>query len=305
MPDVNLLKNTEGLPGEKKKPLPIGQPELTSPATQAGAGLGGVFKSFFNRAPRPLPTSPAMPAKPTLGKMTLRKSGIGDRILSETKRSAPSMIPLPEDDDSGYNVNLLSEDLVGDTEPRRRFIQLGLVAAGAILLIGLGYLGLYFYQRNIEQHISSTKEQLATVEADIRQLSATQQEAAATAQKLSAIKSLIDRHTRWTKFFSLLEKYTLPSVSYGPAFTGDLNGSLSLSATASTYEQVAQQYLIFKQLSESKTFISNFSITGATQSAKDNTTQVNFVVTMTLVPAVFIMTADEAQQALAPFSGSL
>lgn len=299
MPDVNLLKDTQQLDTGLKKPLPRPAPELSSPEAIHGAGLGGVFKSLFNRTPKPLPVAP-----PATGAMALKKNGTGERILSETRKESP-VIPLPEEDESTYNVNLLSDDLNSTVDPKRQAILLGVVALGVAVVIGLGYLGLSVYKHNIDQSVSSTEATLRQVKEEAATLAKTQQTVVQTTQKLTAIRSLIDRHTRWTKFFSLLEKYTLPSVTYGPAFTGNLDGSLSLTATAQTYEQVAQQYLIFKQLVASKTFISAFSITSAVATtSKEAGSKVTFVVTMTLLPEDFTMTAEEAQKSMAAALGT-
>lgn len=293
MPEVNLLKDTEKFPNGQAKPVVSRQPELTQPSTQTGQGFGGVFKSLFNRAPKPLPVAPPSTSLRPSGMNTMR-TRTGERILSETKKAAPSVIPLPEDDDTTYNVNLLSEDLVTTVNPKQRGIVLGLIAFAAALAVGVGYAGLYVYQRNLKQDITTTTDQVKVADREIASLSTDQQTAASTAQKTTAIRSLIDRHTRWTKFFSLLERYTLPTVTYGSAFTGTLNGSVSLTATTTSYEEVAKQYLIYQQLVKDQKFISNFVITSATsQIDKDGVAHVTFVITLTLLPSNFTLSSEE------------
>lgn len=301
MPDVNLLKDTEGMNGQKKKPMvPGGQPELTQPEAPS-SGMGGIFKSLFNRSPKPLPV---MPRPSPVGKSALTSSGTTrrpgqaeERILSETKKAAPSVIPLPDEDET-YNVNLLSEDLISTINYRQRGIVLGGAFLGAAALIALAYFGIHIYGQGIAKKTIGTEDELKQVKSQIASLTTQQLQAASVVQKLNAIQSLVDRHTRWTKFFALLERYTLPTVTYGSSFSGDLNGSLSLSATCQNYDQVAQQYLIFKQLVADKKFISNFSITGASSTAtKEGGTQVNFVVSMTLLPTDFTVSSAEATTA--------
>lgn len=221
--------------------------------------------------------------------------------MSETKKAAPAVIPLPEDDDSSYNVNLLSEDLISTVNPRQRAIMLGVVALGAAVLIGLAYGGLLVYQGNIKAKIDTTEESLVAANAQIDALSKDQQIAVSTVQKITAINSLVDRHTRWTKFFSLIEKYTLPTVTYGPSFSGDLNGTLTLTGTTTSYEEVAKQYLVFQQLVRDKKFISDFLITGATsQLSEAGNTTATFVVTMTLLPSNFTLSAEEVAAMVSP-----
>lgn len=301
MPDVNLLKDTDKLSNGQKRPTVSGQPELSTPASTPSTGFGSVFKSLFNRGPKSLPTSVAPVSRPQTSSMSATKSRAGERILSETKKAAPAVIPLPEDDDSSYNVNLLSEDLISTVNPRRRAIMLGVVAIGAAIVVGMAYAGLLVYQGNVKAKIDTTEEALASANAEIAILSKDQLAAAATVQKISAVRTLVDRHTRWTKFFSLIERYTLPSVTYGSSFTGDLNGTLTLTGTTTSYEEVAKQYLVFQQLVRDKKFISNFLITGATsQISKEGTSTVTFVVSMTLLPSDFTLTESEVAAITSP-----
>ena len=300
MPDVNLLKDTDKLSTGAPRPPAIGQPELSKPAAASGSGLGSVFKSFFNRAPKALPTSPiARPAAPRGTMSSTPRSRSGERILSETRKAAPRVIPLPADDDTAYNVNLLSEELISTVNPRQRLMALIGIAIGTLVIVGLGYAGLLVYQSQIKQKITTTEQQLKSADAEVAGLTKDQQTAALTVQKINAIHSLLDRHTRWTKFFALLERYTLPTVTYGSSFSGDLNGTVTLTATTTSYEEVAKQYLIFQQVVADQKFISTFQISGATnQLGKDGSARATFVVTMTLLPNDFTLTADEVQALL-------
>ncbi len=290
MPDVNLLKDTQRLDPTKPPPRrPAGPGDLTQPEAENGQSLGGWFRSLFNRRPSVLPTTPS----PETGKMTLNRGGGGERILSE-KRSRPAVIPLPEDEGS-YNVNLLSEELTTTVNPRQRAIQLGLVVVGAAMAVGLIYGGLTVYGRTVRQQIQSTQQELSNVKRRIAELNVDQQRATATTQKLAAIRGLIDQHTRWTNFFRLLEKYTLPSVTYGASFAADQNGVITLAAKTTSYDEIARQYLIWQQLVADRQFISNFTITGANaQAAKEGTTY-SFTMTMTLLPTVIVNSVENAQ----------
>lgn len=301
MPDVNLIKDTQGLNGGRKKPFTPMTPELSKPDLTPSSGLGGFFKNMFARQAKPL--TPAAPA--TSAMSFKRTNGSDEHILQETRKAAPAVIPLPEDDDTGYNVNLLSEELVTTVSAKQRFIVLGLVVIGSALVIGAVYGGLTYYQQRITSSITNVEAQLATVRQQSTTLAKDQQVAVSATKKLAAISDLIDRHKQWTKFFGLLEKYTLQKVTYGPAFSGDINGSLSLSATTDSYETVAQQYLIFKQLVADKKFISAFSITGATSTQlKEGGSTVHFTVAMTLLPEDFTVSAAAAAGAASSSNAS-
>lgn len=288
MPDVNLLKDTERLESATdKKPVVPTPPELTNPSTETAKGLGGMFRALFNRRPQTLPVTKAPTEQ---GRMNTNRTSTTERILSEKRGRAP-VIPLPEDDDS-YNVNLLSEDLVTTINPRQRLIQLGLVAIGAIVLLGLVYGGLSYYDQTVRKQIKTTQQELTDVQRQITALRTEQQVIASSTKKLEAIRSLIEHHTRWANFFRLLEKYTLPTVTYGTSFSATQTGVITLSAKTNSYDEIARQYLIWQQLVASHEFISTFAITGANaQEVKDGVVY-SFNMTMTVLPSVLANSVD-------------
>lgn len=227
--------------------------------------------------------------------MTTEKGRSGERILSETKKAAPAVIPLPDAEEGDHRVNLLSEDLLTPDATRRHATVLGLSALGALLVVGLAYGGLLLYEQNVTKHITETKTKLEQVTQEITSLNVEQQQASATVQKLTAIQTLIDHHIRWTKFFGLMERYTMPEVTYGPTYSGSLADSVSVTATTTSFENVAKQYLIFQQLVRDKVFISDFSITGATsQIDKDGNQRVSFGIALKLLPDNLTVSAKEA-----------
>lgn len=277
-----------------KKAMTPGAPELTNPTADSGAGIFGKIKALFKRGPRTLPVVPAPPAPVrAVGMSAPVKGTSGERILSEKKHASATMIPLPEDE-GGYNVNLLSDDLVTTVNPKQRAVLLGVVALVTAVVVGLGFGGLVLYQGSIKNDIEATKSQLETIDKEISSVKTEQTIASTTVQKLNAIKGLVDRHTRWTKFFAMVERFTIPEVTYGSSFSGDLNGNVTFTATTTTYEKVAQQYLIFQQLVRDGRFISAFTITGATSNtSKDGVNTTTFNVGLTLLPNNFTMNSDE------------
>lgn len=300
MPDVNLLKDTQSPQLPPKKPVRPTEPELTDPRAASGAGLGGIFKSLFNRGPKSLPSVTPPVGAGSGGRMSVGRAGTTERILSETKREAPSVIPLPEDDETSYNVNLLTEDLVTSVDPKKRAALLGVITLGSLIVVGLAYGGLLAYQSSIKKDITDAEQNLTRVRGDIDTEQTTQLEAANTVAKVSALQSLIDRHTRWTKFFALLEKYTLKDVTYGSSFNADTVGVVTLTATTTSYEKVAKQYLIFDQLVRDGVFIGSFDITGATSTPgkEEGSTDVKFVITLTLLPSNFTLSRAEYEALL-------
>ncbi len=295
MPEINLLHDTQQPEAPKKPEEPRREFAVTDPSAEEKPGIGGIFRSLFRRRPSPSGLPPTVaPTRPGTGKMSLGRTTAPERILSETKKaSRPAVIPLP-DEEGGYNVNLLTEDLVSTFNPRQKMMQLGFIALGAAAVVLAMYAGLRFYASRLTQQVSSAKQQLEAVQSDVQRLAPDQAVVTSTTKKLSAVQALVDRHVRWTRFFAQLERYTLPSVTYGTSFSGDITGAMTLSASTSSFDEVAKQYLVFQQAVTNHDFISSFAITGATLQKSNQGDRVNFTVTMTILPELLENTVTAA-----------
>lgn len=293
MPDINLMKDTKDVePTAPRPPRRPGEFEVSDPQSSS-KGIGGMFKSLFNRGPKlPVRTEPGELGRAGRknGTMSLGKMRPDERIIEESKRSRPTgVIPLPEDDD--FQVNLLSEDLISTYNPRQKMLQLLLVALGAAGLVLAVYTVLAIIERNVTGQIASAKQELTQVQGRIESLETDRRLVEDTTKKLTAVRSLVDRHYRWTKFFAKLENYTLTTVTFGPSFTTNIEGSITLSATATTYEDVATQYLLLQSAVANNDFISSFSITGATEVKTETETKVTFSIAMKILPSVLANSA--------------
>lgn len=302
MPDINLLKNTEKYdPSTPKPPPPTGPGPLSDPELES-TGLLSTIRSWFNRRGK----TDATPIVPTMGQsvgsgghMNLEKSGRSDRILAEHK-SKPTMIKLPEEDEGGFSINLLGQDVGRSITLREQIIRLAMVAAGSIVLVGLVYGGLVLYSGTISSEINDAQQKITELQKTITDLETKQADILATTKKIAAIRSLIDRHVYWSKFFYQLEQVTGPDVFFGPSFTGDLSGGVVLSARTGSFDAVATQYLFFQQAVQRGGFIRSFNITGAAQQATKSGDEVTFTVTLVLAPEVFFKTAEEVTATTTP-----
>lgn len=296
MPEVNLLQDTKSPDLPPKKPRKPGQPDLSSPAGEPG-GISKFFH-FGKKSGAPLDSPQRkLGASPDTSKMGLGRSKPEQRIINEKRSNPPkAMVPLPEDDEAGFNVNLLSEDLYTKFKPRQKLMQLGLVALGAAAVVGLIFFGLDLLQRSVTSDVTNKQAELATVRSQIDSLKNEQQAIQNTTKKIAAIRDLIDQHTRWTQFFARLESYTLSNVFYGPAFSGDIKGSMTFTATTDSFNSVAKQYLVFQQALAAGNFISSFTISNATRSVTAAGSQVHFTVSFNVLPSVFLDTGQTAGQ---------
>lgn len=285
------MKETNQPTDPPKKPdrptgeVPVTDPDLT---TQPKEGfLHSLFKHPAS-GPKPEPIAKPLPGKPRSsehGKMALGEAKNSNRILNEKRVNASPMIPLPDED--AFSVNLLTEDLVSNFDARKQLLKLGLLGLGAVALVGAAIGALTLYGRTIHRDIDQTKADLASVQMNIKELDPQRQQIDYTVKKVQSIKGLIDQHIHWTNFFRHIEKYTLPEVTYGASFTGDLHGSFILSARTNSFENVARQYLVFQQAVKNHDFISAFTITGASRQTNKEVTTVGFTIGLTVLPTIF------------------
>jgi hypothetical protein len=184
-------------------------------------------------------------------------------------------------------VNLISEEMSHQFSARQKSIQLALFALGAVVIVAAGYVGLTLYEKSLDTQVAQTKQEVAAVKKEVTTLQKDSADVQLTTEKVKAIRTLLGNHVHWTQFFTQLEQYTLPSVTYGSSFSANIQGSITLSAKTDTFEHAAQQYLLFKQAVERKDFIKTFSITAATKQKEKDTTVVGFSVTLELLPSLF------------------
>lgn len=301
MPDINLLKDTIESETEQTPPSPLSPDSL--PVTDPRPipkGLGVAFRNLFRKTPPPPPLEPTAPVataapapKKRLGQMSVGRIDPTERILSEKRQSSSAVIPLPEQD-AGYQVNLLSEDLSTKFHPREHLFKLGLSAAAGVLVVALAFVGLTIYENQAEKQVEVVQHDITQVKDQIARLTAEQSGVDLTLKKMAVVRELIEHHIHWTKFFDRLERYTLPTVKYGAAFSGTLNSAMVFTATTDSFEEVAKQYLILQQAVDRRDFISEFNISGASRKSgkEENSDIVSFSVTMMLLPEMFYDQGD-------------
>ena len=187
------------------------------------------------------------------------------------------------------DVNLIPEELAKHPEldlSKKLFVG-GMVIFICILLVALVYLGITWYQLRITQQIKEIEIEIAEVNKQISQLETTKTAALDLQNRLNLIRQLLDRHVYWTKFFDLLEKYTISDVYY-TNFSMVGNDRLSISAIGKDYNSVAQQLVAFQNAAD---FVKNVRIDSASaeiDTAGGNYIGVSFSVYLEFVPGIFL-----------------
>ncbi len=133
-----------------------------------------------------------------------------------------------------------------------------------ILLYAIVFSVAKFYNLQVLDNQIRVNKQLALVQQEIKQYESSQSDFVKISKRFAAVKSLLDKHVYWGKFFDYLEAYTLPGVDYNDLVAED-SGKITLSAVADDYTQLALQLKVFQGATDfvKKVEINSGSLTGA------------------------------------------
>lgn len=253
------------------EPTRPAQPRFSAPLTsqQPPAPLPRSFNGSNSVTPPP-PPPPRAPLPPQ-------------------SRRAPQSSPV------SFDVNLLPEDLVGQYEPRKKLINLAVISGLTIVGLAAIYVIMIFYQSSIVTRTNEVRTEAGTVSQEISSYQKQRTAALALKDKVDAIGERLDQHIYWTKFFTLLEKHTVPDVYFSNVFAADINGTLTLDATGKDFSSVARQLLAFQEATD---FVDTVVINSATRQTGTELTSegVKFSIDIKLAEGVFTKTAEELSQ---------
>lgn len=245
----------------------------------------------------PPAASPAPAARPAMPKATLPKAT--PPKLKKLAASEAELGSTPEARSGGFDVNLLPGDLIGALEPKPKVLTFIIVAVVAVALVAGGYGGLVWYEQRIFDKVEETDRQIENVEKTISGLRKEQAEALVLKSQTDQIKDVLDHHVYWRDFFTELEKFTLPEVSYeqfAGSFTRGINPTFTLSARCDSFDTIAKQLIIFQEAVADKEFITNVIInSGEVVFAEDGSTgYTRFNVQLTVMEDVFFRTGESS-----------
>lgn len=226
---------------------------------------------------------PILPVKLSSGPVSVRpkKSGLFVRLFGKKKKRPISQsVPVakqkkvkserklkekfhvvPKAEKSKLDINLVPEELVIKMYPNAVQQIVGIILAIAVpAFLVFGVYVLIDSQQNIieKKIVQATNDQNELIDF-IDGFQNIQKDNIRMQDKLLAVSKLLEKHIYWTKFFSLLERYTLNEVYY-TEFTADTSGEFMLPAVASigigsdvkdqvasSYQKAAQQIVAFQQ----------------------------------------------------------
>ena len=187
------------------------------------------------------------------------------------------------------DVNLIPEDLAKhpELELPRKSTASGIIIFAVVLLIFAGYLGITWYQLNVTSQIGELEVRIKNLDTQIESAQAGKDEALALQERLGLVKDLLDHHVYWTRFFSMLEKYTITDVYYNN-FAMSGQDKLVISAVAKDYQAVAEQLVALEQATD---FVSSVRIDSASADIDFETGEsagVSFNINLEFKPGVFL-----------------
>ncbi len=151
--------------------------------------------------------------------------------------------------DEGLGMNLIVEERKKEVSQdflRKNIIQILGSAAIAGAIVGAIYIGIRWYGSTREQEIQTLRDSVQKIDAEISTLEANYNVLVQFQEKLSSTKNLLENHISFLKFFTELEKITLPQVVYQNISFSD-EGSVTLTASSVDYASVGRQLLAYQK----------------------------------------------------------
>lgn len=188
-------------------------------------------------------------------------------------------------------INLIPEDILRKsfgTTAKKKFIALILSFFASILLVGLVYGGLRFYEERIGSEIQAIDASIADKKIKISEYEKDRTEAFALQSKLDLLKGILKNHVHWTRVFEELEKYTVEDV-YFTSFTASHEGNLTLAAIGKDYTSVARQLVTFQEAKDFTVFVQINSASARSQKEKNKVEiqETFFTVNLKMNPKIF------------------
>ncbi len=183
-------------------------------------------------------------------------------------------------------INLIPEELLfrKQTNTTTQSIVIVLVVLTAALIVYGGNYLIGIEQNKIDVQIQEKQVTINGLINTIKDNQKVKQRNVFLQQKLLALKNNWDNRVSWSKFFDLLERYTLPTVYY-TSFSADNSGLISLPAVADNYEEAARQIVDMRQ---AKDFVKEVIVDDATLSGNERAGYgVSFILKIKLADNVF------------------
>lgn len=229
------------------------------------------------------------PMRPGLGKVGANKKSVATEIPSTPKPTNAaqasgsfSLLPLDEEE-------LLYQDL---PKAIRKLFYTFLL--GALLILGAWY-GSSNFLSSYAAKATVLQDELRSIGSERLRYKITDADLNFTYQYYSVVRSLLENHITWSRFFVLLEKYTVPEVYYTNFSVNAVTDThLSFQVVAYDLKSALKQYLVLKKYAEE--FCTNVQMTNLNVSglgSEEGDTTVTYNLSFELVPNLFYVNNEE------------
>lgn len=185
------------------------------------------------------------------------------------------------------NVDLIPEEMSKHPElelSKKLFIS-GMIILLSVVLVGAVYLGITWYQLNVNNKLEELTTEIAGLEKEVAVYENKKDAAVSLQKRLTVIRGILDSHLYWTNFFELLENNTIPEVYY-TNFSMAGTERVVLSAVGRDYESVAKQLVVFQQATD---FVVEARVDAASANLDEvgDYESVDFNISLVFKPGVF------------------
>lgn len=167
------------------------------------------------------------------------------------------------------DVNLIPKEFGLATKPKHPWSELVRYVVVSLLLVGVAYGGLRWYEYKLTSDTTVLKAQVATLDQQIAGYTTERDQATVVQQKLTGLTSILGEHINYASFFSFLEEQTLPTVYYKNVNVDARTGSVSASAVTSDFDQLRAQVAVL----EDNPLVTSVTVNSATRTVPTTPTE--------------------------------
>lgn len=272
--DINLLPDDDRRAEEREQRGSrgsAGKPVYSTPRDVVAPAASVQPSPIQTEVPaRPAPK----PAGPSLGQHL--RNLLGRFGSAAATRDEARLVPTAV----GVNldVNLIPQETAGPSYATL-WPLVGAVL-GAALAVAAAFVGLGLDMGARTRALAEAQaKSAATAELLLGQQQAVAEMGRSVAQ-VRSVTGLLDSHIYWNRYFTWLESVTLPDVYY-TGFMGDAAGTFTLAASARDYVTLAQQLVVLRA-------DPRVQRVGVAEASRDSQGWVNFSMSLTVSPDVFV-----------------
>ena len=216
-----------------------------------------------------------------------------EKLASHKDKNTGQYHLAPKKDKRDFDINLIPEELVYQSQqnPVARIAALLMIVMISVLFVAAIYYYLSYQQQKINIKLSETNFENSRLIEELAEYKKIDDSNNIGVKKIASIGNLLGSHIYWTKFFNMLEKYTLDGV-YFSSFSADTSGAISLPATAKDYATALKQITALKQ---AKDFAKEVKVDSMQMFSeeKSGATSVGFEIKVILNENIFIKQSND------------